>query len=1356
MDALSTDARMTQQLPLHVYIPMDRRQAMAEGRTLADTCAGAALFADISGFTPLTEALTQDLGRKRGAEELTRYLNLIYTGLIDQVHGFRGSVISFAGDAITCWFDDAAPDAIARAVTCALRMQQIMTERGVVTTPSGQRIQLAIKVAVSAGGAHRFIVGDPSIMLIDALAGATLSRLAAAEHLAERGDVVATPEVADALRDDLLVSAWRDDSAGDSCVAVVAALRREVPQQPWSDLPVGALNDDVVRPWLLPGIYERKRSSTDAFLAELRPAVALFIRFEGIDYDADAEAGSKLDAFVRTAQSAVRRHEGSLLQLTIGDKGSYCYIAFGAPIAHGDDAARAVAAALDIREQLAQIDFIQPAQYGISSGTMRVGPYGSASHRTFGALGDEVNLAARLMSRAEPGQIFISQRVADAVDERYDLRAIGPVQMKGKSAPVMVSAVVGLKDNSSRAPITLYANPLVGREAELARMNEALARAQAGAGQVLRLIGAAGIGKSHLAADYSLDAVGRGWRVLMSACQSITRDTAYTPWRQVFRALIGIAANAQTNTEEAIARASRFVETAHAEWLVRLPLLGDLLGLPIPDNATTAAFDPKLRQNALFDLACDLLQGQAAAHPLLIVIDDVHWIDEASAGLALAVARAIASSRILLLLAQRPVPEEEPVLSQLDSLAHYCAITLGELSVAGVAQIASARLEGPVNALALSLIQTVTQGNPFFVEELVDALREAGHFAEQPSGQWGLSNGLFNTLQSAGFVTHEAGRWTLRSNASLSIGDLGLPDSIQGMVLARIDRLGESEKLTLKVASVEGRRFEVDVISQAHPLRPSAGALIEQIHQLEARDFTVPANEMPRQAYFFKHNVTRDVAYDTLLHEQRLQLHRAVAEALEMLTPEDVSQIGYHAFEGEDWPRAMRSQLDAGEQSRRLFANYAGIEHLRKALKAAEQVNEDSSPQRLSIHQSLGEMLTTIGQYDEAFEHLQQALALAEQFDDRDAQARACRWIAYAHEFRSAYAPALEWIERGLKVLGERETPFTAELLAIAGLISSRQGNLDQAEQLCQRSIETAQRLGLVDGLAFAYSSRALVSYSRGETALAIEYYQQAAQLYSAASNIQGEAMALNGIGTTYQEMGRWNDAKENLIRAREIFERTGDELHKAFADNNIGELLRQQGNLDEALRYYTAALTALEQVGGSRYAIAVLHMNLGATHVRKHNAGDAIRHLNTSHAIFDAIQARDFLAELFGYLAESESIESHFDAAAEAGMNGLRIARELAMKTEEGKCLRVLGDIAMAQSNPDEAKLLLDQSLMVLQEVGNAYPLARTWLSLAQWHTQQDDVDEARVCLNHCIPIFGEMDAKMDLEIAEHLLAGL
>ena len=173
------------------YIPMDRRHALARGEDLPDRTEGAALFADVSGFTPLTEALVRELGRQRGAEELTRFLNLVYDALIDELHRFGGSAIAFAGDAITCWF---AGDKGHRATASALAMQQVMQQFSAITTPFGSVIALSMKASVAVGPARRFLVGDPEIRVIDALAGETLVRLAAGEHVARRGEVIAGPE----------------------------------------------------------------------------------------------------------------------------------------------------------------------------------------------------------------------------------------------------------------------------------------------------------------------------------------------------------------------------------------------------------------------------------------------------------------------------------------------------------------------------------------------------------------------------------------------------------------------------------------------------------------------------------------------------------------------------------------------------------------------------------------------------------------------------------------------------------------------------------------------------------------------------------------------------------------------------------------------------------------------------------------------------------------------------------------------------------------------------------------------------------------------------------------------------------
>ncbi|MEO7909450.1 MAG: tetratricopeptide repeat protein [Roseiflexaceae bacterium] len=1362
------------------YIPIDRRLAMARGMDLPVRTSGAALFADISGFTPLTETLTRELGPQRGAEELSHQLIVIYSALVAQVEQYRGSVISFSGDAITCWFDDderrttevgevgnelsssvlRPSSASLRATACALAMQEALSYFATIETPSGASVTLAIKVAVAAGPVRRFLIGDPQIQLIDVLAGATLSRLAAAEHCAEKGEVVVSAEVVAELTDALTIYEWRDGETPDQRFAVVASLARTVPLDPWPLLPEGALDAAVVRPWLLASVYERLSAGQGQFLAELRPAVALFARFGGIDYDNDDQAAAKLDAYIRWVQQIVARYEGALLQLTIGDKGCYYYVAFGAPLAHDDDPARAVATALEFQSLPPELEGVIGTQIGISRGRMRTGAYGGPTRRTYGVLGDDVNMAARLMSTAELGQILVSQQIADSVARQYTLRYVGAIRVKGKQAPVQVSLVLDRRAPSTQRPATLFANPLVARESELARMTQLLEAVQATGGQILRLEGAAGVGKSHLAAEVVERAVGWGMRTALGMCQSTTASTAYAPWRQIARALIGLSAEPGAGEEPAatysrqVAAIERFVADTNPEWLLRLPLLGDLLGLPIADNPTTAAFEPRLRQSALFDLVVEMVQSWTQAQPLLLLIDDAHWLDEASKGLTVALGRAVAEMPLLLILSHRPPRHDTQLLPELDTLTYTQKINLDELSLQGVATLITNRLGGKPSPLALSLIQAETQGNPFFVEEVVDTLRESDNLYRREDGEWWLAEQMFNALQQANCLTRVAGYWELAPNASLSAVDLGLPDSIQGVVLSRIDRLPEAHKLSLKVASVIGRTFALDLLMETHPDHLSEEALIEQIKLLEQREFT-RLEVMQRLIYLFKHTVTRDVAYETLLFDQRRQLHRAVGEALEQLAPDATAQLAYHAFAGEDWPRALRYHLLAGQQAQKLFANHEGIEHFRKVLRCAEHLPPaDTSARRQQSHASLGQMLTSTGQYDPALEHLQEALALAIELADRDAQARACRWISYVYEFRSEFSLALDWIGRGLEALGTEETAATAELLAIAGLIHTRQGNIDRALEYCDQCVRIAGQLADATALAFAYNARSIVVYKRGNRASAIEDSRAALALYQQAENIHGQAMSYNSIGNAFFDMGQWPEANTYYRRAREIFIQTGDELHHVFADNNLGGIAVKQGRLNDALAFYQEALHSLQQIGGSLYVIGVLHMNIGATYVRRNELDAARQHLQRSQEYFTLVQSRDFLPEMHRYLAEAALITGDLAEAEAQGQQAFSLAHELTMRGEEGNSLRVLGQIARAQRQLDQAERYVDQSLAFLEEVGDEYESARSRLVLADIYLAQGRPEQALPVIAQGMLVFERLDAHLDLAVAHDLRA--
>jgi class 3 adenylate cyclase len=621
-------------------------------------------------FTPLTKALAEELGPKRGAEEVLRHINPVYEALITELHRYRGAVIGFAGDSITCWFDENIPEAdltgfdkpvrsAGRALACALAMQAAM--QAFATVRNGRRnpheycrqnrLSRWFRPAALSWATRPFSALTP-------WSGATLDQVAAVERShGERGNCRQRRSWSQIMgATAVAIAAWREDEETGDRFAVITGLSQPVAPHPWPELAADALPTETVRSWLLPPVYERLQGS-GGFLAELRPAVALFLKFGGLDYDGDAEVGGKLNAYVQWVQSVLARYEGYLIQLTIGDKGSYLYAAFGAPLAHDDDAPRAVAAALDLQTPPAALNFIQRTQMGLSQGRMWSGACGATARRTYGVMGAETNMAARLMSRATPGQILVSQRLAGAVGVNYYLNYLGLVPIKGQPEPMAISEVLGRQTTLPSRPSNLYAAPLVDRESVLAEMNETRQLAAAGQGQIARVEGSTGVGKSHLLAVFSEQAVNQGWRAAVGHCLSINQSIAYMPWRQIFYNLFDMTQEVAANPppEQLAARVEAIIRAANPDWLVRLPLLGDLLGLPIADNPTTAAFDASLRQKSLFALAVAILQSWTRRQPLLLLLEDIHWMDDASLALTTAVGRASAQEPLLLTLAQRPI-----------------------------------------------------------------------------------------------------------------------------------------------------------------------------------------------------------------------------------------------------------------------------------------------------------------------------------------------------------------------------------------------------------------------------------------------------------------------------------------------------------------------------------------------------------------------------------------------------------------------------------------------------------------------------------------------------------------------------
>jgi predicted ATPase len=961
------------------------------------------------------------------------------------------------------------------------------------------------------------------------------------------------------------------------------------------------------------------------------------------------------------------------------------------------------------------------------------------------------------MQAARPGEILVSDEARARASDAFIWETLPSVRVKGKSEPVALNRLIGLKTQQAvRSLETLYPLPIVGRQVTFDQMAERLTALLAGQGQVVCLVGEAGMGKSHLAADFSRQVRAQGARLALGVCQSISRNTPYRPWRDIFATLLGLENKGEA---EAVSHLTSFFAEQHPEWALRLPLLADLLALPIPDNPTTAALDSDLRQQSLFSLLVEMVKTFTRPGPLVLVVENAHWLDEASLALTQTLAQQAAGvAPVMLLLLNRPASlGDAPLLPALATLTYYTELVLDEMPDEAVAALIQRRLGAPPSPLLLAIVQTMARGNPFFVGELLEAMRQDQQLVQDEDGAWRVADALLGLLQRANFVVLADGAWQLKPDADLSAVRLGIPDSIHGLILSRLDRLPEPHKLTLKVSSVVGHTIDLALVAQVHPEAKAVPEIQAEAEYMAAEE--VVHEEMPAaRIYAFRHHTTQEVAYETLLYTQRQHLHRALAEALAAQQPEAVTPIAHHAFLGQAWSLALAYNLLAGEQAKQLHANQQSIDFLQKALISAEalansqaQPAADTAEQRKRIHLALGELFVSASQYESANEHLKVALSLARSQSDREAEACCCRWIGRSHELRGEYTLALTWLDKGFAALNGHTSTEEAELSLIAGLINIRQGNYDQALHLCRRSLQVGQALANAAIRARTYNLMGIVDLRQNRTT-AIERFQQSLAQYEQLSNVYGQATSHNLIANWYFARGEWSRSDFHYRRSLDMFTQIGSAYNQVLVNNNLGGIALKQGRLEAALGYYQRAVRLLEQTGGSLWVFGALHLNMGHAYIRRQETAPAAEQLQLAQAYFDQARVRDLLPELYGLLAELAQQQGDLVAAENHGQHSLALARELAMPLEEGRALRILGEIAHAGQRLAPAEQNLRQSYTILRQAADEYESARTHLSLARLYAAQGDVAQAEAALALCEEAFGHLGAELDLAIVRQL----
>ncbi|HET8971376.1 MAG TPA: adenylate/guanylate cyclase domain-containing protein, partial [Candidatus Nanopelagicales bacterium] len=1059
---------------------------------------GTLVFVDISGFTQLTERLARR--GKVGAEELSDILDSTFTGLLQIAYDVGGSLLKWGGDAVLLLFDGALHEV--RGAAAAHRMRARLRTIGKVRTSAG-RANLQLSVGVHSGRFSMFLVGDPRHHRELVIAGPEVSRTAAVEAAAVAGEIGLSERTAQRLPARCVAR------VGERFVLAAAPDLPAHDPQPGNDEPAPDLGG-----LLTPRIREHL---TQAHLVgpEHRKAAVAFVRFSGSDEllarKGLPELARALDDLVRSVQAACTQHGVTFLESDIDDGGGKLMLVAGAPRSHGhdeDDLLHALRAVVERPGELA-------VQIGVARGPVFLGQLGPAFARTYSVKGDTVNLAARLGSAAEPGQILATAPVLEHASTRFDTEPMAPLAVKGKSAPVLAESVG--RSRRRAGPRRGVTGPLLGRDSELAALQAALRVAQAGHGRTVDLVGAAGIGKSRLVEELLRDDAVTGY---LCRCEEYDADTPYRPFQALLRDLLALAADAgPADVGAALRAAAGNVDPASLPWL---PLIGRVLDVELAGTPEVEGLAEEFRAARLEESTARFLAHLLPANAV-VVFDDAQLMDEASIGVLDGLRRAVAELPVLVVLTRREVADG--YLPHGDGIV---TIRPGLLDLTDSALLIHELSSGELTAAEIATISARAGGNPLFLQGLVQAARTGA-----------------------------------------AVGDL--PDTVEALVTSEIDRLPPAERTVLRYASVLGVGFhesELRELLTGQPLPSSTDSLIRLSYFLHTEG---------HGRYRFEHQLVRDTAYEGLPYRLRRKLHGIAAETIESAAtdPDEVAELlSLHFLHAARPDRAWQYSRIAGD---RAVAKYAYVQAEQMYSRAVTAATGMTSVPDLEVRQvliALGDAQYWTGRQQEALRSFRRARALVG--DDDVAGALLLRREAEIvhRQGRSSSALRTVTIALGRLRTGEDADHLVARsrLERLYAKIRETQGRYKEAlrwaglaQQHADASGDLAARAEALEIVQVAHSMLG----RGGEQA----YGEQALALYERLDDRIGQSRTLNNLAVHAWLQGRGATALQMFERSAELAEQAGDSVGVAETRFNIADTMVRLGRAAQAAALLRALL---------------------------------------------------------------------------------------------------------------------------------------------------------------------------------------
>ncbi|HEX9749528.1 MAG TPA: adenylate/guanylate cyclase domain-containing protein [Methylomirabilota bacterium] len=932
----------------------------------------------------------------------------------------------------------------------------------------------------------------------------------------------------------------------------------------------------------------------------------------------------------------VHRYEGTVNQF-LGDG---IMAIFGAPIAHEDHAIRAVHAALGITRVLEayQTELLPRgirfrARQGINTGLVVVGSIGSDLRMDYTAVGDATNVAARMQQVGEPGRVTISEATHRLVQGYFETRPLGGMPIKGKAEPIAAWEVVAARETRTRLEVAADRGltPFVGRERELRLLLEAFERARDGHGQVAFLVADAGMGKSRLLAEVRRRIGGEAaWHE--GHCLSFGRAMPFHPLVDLLRRQLDIE---EGDAETAIAaKVERGLAEIGPDLTRAVPYLRALLSID-SGQAEVRAMTPAQRRAETFEALRNMLVRGAERRPQVLVIEDLHWIDGVSEQFLTTLTESVPALRALLVFTYRP-----GYASPFGERSYFTRVAPAALSSEESARIAEAVLAADALPVELrTLIAAKAEGNPFYVEELVRSLEETG------------------ALQRID------GRLVL----TRPVSQVAVPGSIQDVIAARIDRLPEAPKLTLQLASVIGREFSRRLVDRVSPIGERTESALRE---LSAFELIHERRRLPELAYAFKHALTQDVAYASLLVQRRRELHRLVGTAIEELyadrLPEHYEVLAHHFSHTDDSERALAYLLRAAEKATQAFGLRQAIDLYGEALNAAARL-EDRVPVTtlMAIHGARADLFFGVADFGRSREAAETLVGLARRVQDRPAEANALIQCASALQWEEDFPAALERAREAIELAeaAGAQRPLAGGLY-VRGYVHAVSGRLDEAREDVERALAIGRVVGDPGRQALALHILALHSAWQGDYRRSLERASEGVRLAREHRLVVPLLRCLWNQGAAWNDVGEYDAGLAALTEGLDLAERIGDDAFIPRFQNTLGWLYLECGDLGRGMEL---SELSYEVTGRSSRA--------------GHGTG-AERRAFIRNNEADAWMTRGDLASAADALAESHQIVRH---PPPSRWMTWRYATH---------CYASQGQLALLQGDPDRARRLADQSL--------------------------------------------------------------